>query len=275
MHGLRFVTVAATLICTLGLEQQAKAGKVLYQQCANSLGGPSNSFTGVLMAGGLFYSWAGYSINAMKPGCVPNNAIAPDLFSGSSGPGVNNFSSALAGGGLMTGQMMKLNFISNDTPIDKNASMFYNNGNMVGTKIGDAVTSAKNDPIIDITNGGSSAITLDDITAQIFNSEDPLNPSIFFVPDGEDATVTPTLSVSNETIDPGDTAEFTFQLDGSPNWSFEYTYTDQGVMYTDLLASDVPEPSAWQLAIIGLAAFAVGCVWDSRRGFSRRIRVPR
>ncbi len=255
MQGLRIITVATTLICAFGLEQQAKAGKVLYQQCVNSLGGASSSFTGVLMAGGLFYSWAGYTIDPTKMGCVPNNAIAPDLFAGSSGPGVNTFTAALATN-LMTGQMMKLNFISNDTALNTVASTFTNMGNMVGTKIGAAVSSAKNDPVIDITNEDSSPITLDDITAQIYNSEDPLNPNIFFVPDGSTVAVSPTLSLSNETIEPGDTAEFTFPLDGSPNWSFEYTYTDQGVTYTDLLASDVPEPSAWLLVIVGLAMLA-------------------
>jgi hypothetical protein len=186
-------------------------------------------------------------------GCVPNNAIAPDLFVGKSGPGVNTFTAALATN-LMTNQMMKLNFISNNTPLNIVASTLTDMGNPVGTKFGAALSSVKNDPIIDITNEDSSPITLDDITAQIYNSEDPLNPNIFFVPDGSSVGVSPTLSVLNETIDPGDTAEFTFPLDGSPNWSFEYTYTDQGVTYTDLIASDVPEPSAWLLVIACLAA---------------------
>ena len=105
-------------------------------------------------------------------------------------------------------------------------------GNDIGTKIGAALTSAKNDPVIDITNGGTSVIHLLSIIAQINNSQNPLDPDIFFVPDGDEVAVTPTLLPFNSDILPGDTAEFEFPLNGSRNWSFLYSFTFDGDVYT-------------------------------------------
>jgi hypothetical protein len=116
---------------------------------------------------------------------------------------------------------------------------------------------AAKDPIIDITNGGSSLMTVLSIVAQINNSEDPLDPSLSFLPDGTEVPVTP----SSLPIDllPGDTAEFSFSVDGSPNWSFQYSYSLSGNTFVDLLASDVavPEPNSLSLLVAGIVAFII------------------
>ena len=232
----------------------AQAGRVLYQECVTSLGNMSDSFTAVLQPGGLFYTWAGYTVKKdVSNGCKPNTPGVPDEFKGSAKNGVNSIVEPLASK-IPTGGYLLFYSTRNNKDLDLAKTTLTLNGNPIGTKIGAALTSAPGaDPIIDIFNGGSSTIVLSNLVAQIYNSEDPLNPNIFFVPDGKNAAITPILSSLNDSIPAGDTGVFSFALDGSPNWSFLYTFAYQGANFTDLIAADtVPEPSAASLLALGL-----------------------
>jgi hypothetical protein len=250
------ILIAITLLA--GLQQTAQAGMVLYQQCVTSRGNMSDGFKATLGAGGLFYSWAGYSVKEpVGAGCLPNTPGVPDMFKGKNAAGTNSITEPLAKNIAVDGHLLFYS-IRNDTALDEDPAKTTLTlmGGAIGTKIGAALTSAKNDPVIDIFNGGSSTITLLSMVAQLNNSMDPLNPDIFFVPDGSPIFITPTLLPSNMNILPGETAEFEFPLNGSPNWSFMYSYDYLGDTYTDLLASDVPEPSTWLLLGFGLACLA-------------------
>jgi len=262
MNCSRVIAIAAAFVtCLFGVQQTAQAGMVLYQQCVTSRGDMSDGFKAALIAGGLFYSWSGYSVKEPIQdgvGCKPNTPAMPDLFKGKNANGTNTIQEALAKIVPLDGHMLFYS-VRNDKPLDLDPmkTTLTLKGNDIGTKIGAALTSAKNDPVIDITNGGTSLIHLLSIVAQINNSQDPLDPDIFFVPDGNVVAVIPTLLPSNSDILPGDTAEFTFPLDGSRNWSFLYSFTYDGDVYTDLLASTVPEANSLSLLLAGIVVLLI------------------
>jgi len=84
------------------------------------------------------------------------------------------------------------------------------------------------------------------------------------------SVMVPTLDASNDTILPGDTAIFSFDIGNAVNWSFEYTYSINGDTFTDLLATDVPEPNSF-----GLFAVALGASLLVRRRIEFRSHKPR
>ena len=260
MSYSRVIAIATAFVaCMFGAGQTAQAGPVLYQQCVTSRGDMSDGFKAALETGGLFYSWSGYTVKEpVDNGCKPNTPAVPDLFKGKSANGTNTIQEALAKVIPVDGHMLFYS-IRNDKALDLDPAKttLTLKGNDIGTKVGAALTSAKGDPVIDITNGGNSVIHLLSIIAQINNSQNPLDPDIFFVPDGDEVAVTPTLLPFNSDILPGETAEFEFPLNGSRNWSFVYSFTFDGDVYTDLLASTVPEPNSLGLLLAGVAALLV------------------
>jgi hypothetical protein len=145
---------------------------------------------------------------------------------------------------------------------DPMKTTFTKGGNNIGTKFSDAKTRAAGDPEIFITNGGSSVMLLTAINAQINNSADPLNRNIFFNPDGT-AVSLPPLDSTNYMILPGATEMFSFDIGNAVNWSFEYTYSIGSDTFTDLLATDVPEPGSGTLLTGALGALLL--IWRRRQ----------
>ena len=260
MNRPRVIVIATGfLACIVALEQPAHAGKIYYSTCFTALGDKADAFKASLVTDGLFYVWGGYSVKepvAEGQPCERTNPMKgalPDLFRASNAKGQNSISEALAKNVPINGHML-FNSLRNNKALDPDQmkTTFTLKGNDIGTKFGTARTMAAGDPIIDITNGGSSLMTLLSIVAQINNSEDPLDPSLSFLPDGPEVSVTPSSLPIN--LLPGDTAEFSFPVDGSPNWSFQYSYSLSGDIFTDLLASDVavPEPHSRSLLVAGI-----------------------
>jgi PEP-CTERM motif len=259
---------ATVLIWLVGLIQPAQAGKMLYQQCFTARGDTADGFKASLLAGGLFYNWAGSLVNELvlgKFGTCEATKTAPPLFKGSSNAGVNSIAIATFDNGangrpatVPINQHMLFSSIRNNTAVDEDPmkTTFTKGGSNIGTKFPPASTKALGDPEIIITNSGTSVMTLAAINAQINNSEDPLDPDIFFEPDGTSVTL-PTLDSSNDTILPGNTEMFSFDIGNAVNWSFEYTYSINGDTFTDLLATDVPEPNGFGLLAAALGALVL------------------
>ena len=255
---------AAALAWLCGLSDPAEAGKMLYQQCFTARGDTADGFKASLQAGGLFYNWSAVRVNETVLGrfgqCEPSTVNPNPLFKGSNNAGQNSIAIAAFNNGATVpiNQHMLFSSIRNNTPLDSDPmkTTFTKAGNDIGTKFGDAKTKAAGDPQIIVTNSDSSVMTLTAINAQINNSEDPLDPDIFFDPDGTPVTL-PALDSSNDTILPGDTEIFTFDIGDAVNWSFEYTYSIGGDTFTDLLATDVPEPNSIALVTAALAALAL------------------
>jgi hypothetical protein len=257
-------TIAAVLVCVCGLPQPAGAGKMLYQQCFTALGDTADGFKASLQAGGRFYNWNGTRVNETVLGrfgqCVPSTVFPTPLFKSSNNAG-QNFISIGAFDNNATVPInlhMLFNSIRNNTALDEDQmkTTLTKGGNNIGTKFGDASTRAAGDPDLFITNSGSSVMLLTAINAQINNSEDPLNPDIFFDPDGTPVSL-PSLDSTNNMIFPGQTGVFSFDVGNAVNWSFEYTYSIGGDTFTDVLATDVmPEPGSFALVATGLFALA-------------------
>ncbi len=270
--GARLIAVALFTM-TFALPQSAFAGRVLYEQCFTSRGNATNGIKAALQAGGLFYSWSGYRVNETVVNrfnrCDPVLGVAP-IFQGTNPQGQNASAVNPFANNVMiplNGHLL-FNSIRNNTALDEDATKttLTMNGNDSGTKIGTANTRAQGDPQILITNEGTTSILLLEIIAQVGNSQDPLDPGIFFVPDGMQVTVLPTLQPPNNVIAPGDTALFTFPLGNANNWSFQYSYSSGDDTFMELLASSVPEVSSCFLLAISLASLAVFGRKKSRRG---------
>ncbi len=284
-HSRTIVIATVLLMHILGLQQPAEAGKILYQQCFTALGDTADGFKAALAKDGLFFAWGGYSvIEPVKEGepCPPTGmkGAPPDLFRAENAKGTNAITAALKKNVPINVHML-FSSIRNNTALDPDPmkTTFTLKSNDIRTKFGKAATRARGDPIIDITNGGSSVMTLLSIVAQIHNSQDPLDLDSFFVPDGVPVAVTPSLLPIN--LLPGDTAEFMFSLDDSPNWSFQYTYASEGDTFVDLLASDVavPVPNSFGLFIAGIVVIMIlrrHASWIGGQGRARpATRAPR
>src|SRR5262245_53101999 len=257
------------LVSSLGFAPPAHAGKVLYQQCLKTIGNPADGFVATLQDTGLFYSWSGYP--AFVEGTCKNVIGAEALFSGAKAAGQNaiteGFAKALPLNGFMNFDSIRNN-VALDTNEDK--TTFTNNGKKTPTKIGNALTKEKGDTVVEITNGGASDIVVLSVEARESNTEDPLDPTSHFIPDGILVAVISTPDAGlGEPLAPGETIEFLFPLlPGATNWSFEYTYSSAGDLYTDLLATNVitnvPEPAAFALVGVGLVVLLI--VRRSRQG---------
>jgi len=251
----------AVLMAGLGFAPPALAGKVLYQQCLKTIGNPADGFIATLQDKGLFYSWSGYPAFDQRGKCA-NLVNATAFFSGEKAAGQNAISEAFSRQLPLNG-FMNFDSIRNNVALDSNEdkTTFTNAGNKTPTKIGGAQTTEKGDPIVGFTNGGSSSIVVLSVEARENNTQDPLDPTIHFIPDGTLVSVMPTLDPDvGEPLVPGETIEFQFPLLlGANNWSFEYTYSFAGDLYTELIATDVvtsvPEPATFALLAAGLVAF--------------------
>jgi hypothetical protein len=260
--------IAAVLACLCGFSsfsQPAEAGKMLYQQCFTARGDTADGFKASLQAGGLFYTWSGTRVNETVLGrlgqCVPSTVFPTPLFKDSNNAGQNSISiGAFDNNATVPINLhMLFNSIRNNTALDEDPmkTTFTKGGNNIGTKFGDASTRAAGDPEIFITNSDSSVMLLTAINAQINNSEDPLDPDIFFDPDGT-AVSLPPLNSANNMILPGQTEIFSFDIGNAVNWSFEYTYSIGGDTFTDVLATDVvPEPGSLVLLCTAFVGFGV------------------
>ncbi len=250
------------LVSSLGFAPPAHAGKVLYQQCLKTIGNPADGFIATLQDKGLFYSWSGYP--AFVDGTCKNVIGAEALFSGAKATGQNAITEGFAKQLPLNG-FMNFDSIRNNVALDTNEdkTTFTNSGNKTPTKIGNALTKEKGDPIVEITNGGTSDIVVLSVEARVNNTEDPLDPTIHFIPNGILVAVIPTLDPDlGKPLVPGETIEFLFPLLlGATNWSFEYTYSSAGDLYTDLLATNVvtsvPEPATFALVGIGLVVLLI------------------
>jgi hypothetical protein len=261
---------AAVFVWACGLPHPALAGKMLYQQCFTARGDTVDGFKASLVAGGLFYNWSGTRANEIVLGrfgqCEPSTVLPTPLFKGSNNAGQNSISIGAFDNNATVPINMHMAFssIRNNTAVDPDPmkTTFTKAGANIGTKFGDAKTRAAGDPEIFITNGGSSVMLLTAINAQINNSEDPLNPDIFFNPDGS-AVSLPPLNSTNDMILPGATEIFSFDIGNAVNWSFEYTFSIGGDTFTDLLATDVPEPGSGALLTGALGALML--IWRRRK----------
>jgi hypothetical protein len=263
---------AVAILWLCGTPDPAEAGKMLYQQCFTARGDTADGFKASLQAGGLFYNWSGTRANEIVLGrfgqCEPSTVLPTPLFKGSNNAGQN----AIAIGAFDNNATVPINLhmvfssIRNNTALDDDQmkTTFTKGGNNIGTKFGDAKTRAAGDPEIFITNGTTSVMLLSAINAQINNSQDPLDPDIFFEPDGT-AVSLPALDSTNDTILPGETEIFSFDIGNAVNWSFEYTYSIGTDTFTDLLATDVPEPASGLLLVMAILGL----------GLLRRGRSPR
>jgi hypothetical protein len=265
---------AVSILWLCGALEPAEAGKMLYQTCFTARGDTADGFKASLLAGGLFYNWNGVRANEIVLGrfgqCEKSTAMPTPLFTGSNNAGQNSIAIGAFDNGATVpiNQHMVLSSIRNNTALDDDQmkTTFTKGGNNIGTKFGDGKPRAAGDPEIFITNGNASVMLLTAINAQINNSQDPLNPDIFFEPDGT-AVSLPALDSTNDTILPGETEIFSFDIGNAVNWSFEYTYSIGADTFTDLLATDVPEPASGLLLVMGILGLGV-----LRRGHPPRSR---
>ncbi len=278
MERIRFVLAAAALLAALALPPgPAEAGKILFAECFTARGDTADGVKAALANGGSFYTWGGFSVAGTvvegKP-CTPINLKAgADLFRGENKNGTNSIKEDLKKNVVLDGLMNFRSIRDPQSSLDKDAmkTTFTLKGNDIATKIGPTQTVWKfGDPVIAITNLGDSSMILQSVTAQIFNSEDPLDPDLTFDPDGKFATVTPSLSGSLDIL-PGETEEFSFSLDGSPNWAFQYSYLFEGQLFTEMIASDVVVPAPGSLGVV-LAGIGALVAASARRRDMRRWR---
>ena len=272
--------IASLVICALGVSglfRPAAAGKTLYQQCVNARGDTTDGFKASLQAGGLFYNWNGVRANQAVLGrfgqCEPSTMFPDKLFQGANPAGqisisIATFAKDSNGNNQMVPRDTQMVFssIRNNTALDVDpmVTTFTKAGNNIGTKISTAKTRAAGDPEILITNDGGSAMLLTAINAQINDTEDPLDPNIFFEPDGTPVTL-PALDPTNNTILPDDTEAFSFGIGNAANWSFEYTYVSGGDTFTDVLATDVAEPGSLVLFLGAVAGFGAVLLRERKR----------
>jgi hypothetical protein len=271
--------VAALLIVLFGAAAPAEAGKMLYQDCFTSRGNATDGVKATLQAGGLFYNWAGYLVNETVASnfkvCNPTTQIFKD----SNANGQNSFTIPTFANNVkvpLNGHMI-LKSIRNNTALDLDQmkTTLTIGQQPSGTKIGeDPKPRAVGDPEIYLTNDDTSVITLVSMVAQIDNSQDPLDPDLFFfVPDGASVPVSPTLNSMNNTLALNASAIFSFPIGNAQNWSFQLTYMFDGDTYNVLLATDVAEPGSALLLTAALAAWPL--VGSSRRSRSMARRAHR
>lgn len=273
MRGLVFrAGMAAFLTCVSGLCQPSYAGEVRYRACFQNQGAVNaTEFDATIKDSlGLFFEFSGTLARPVGTSCsaalMPNGLPFPvgNLFMGSSQNGTFKFAEPFAAGtsvgpvGGAAPTEMLLNTLATSNTFDRNDAMttfFDANGNQVKTVLPALSPTVIGDPVVDLANDvdNTSSVTLTNIVAQVNNSEDPLDMSADFVPDGTPVTVTPSLSPLTDVIVPGSDEAFSFSLPtDARNWSFQYTYSFDGVTFTDLVATDVPEPTSLALLGVGL-----------------------
>jgi hypothetical protein len=278
---IRFAAAAVALtLLILGFSEPSYAGTFLYQTCAlnTSIANNANAFTASLENNGLFLEWTGTTAKLMpvngKNVCVPAVQM-PDLFKNSVIGGVNKITEPFAGNKMLApGDRMLFSSIrdTNKNGINKSASTLLTGGvggTPVRTAFGNATPMPKGDPVVDVTNDGSSSMTLDFVLAFINNSEDPLDLNTTFAPDGRLVAVMPlSPDCSNgDVIMSGVTCEFSFVLPPNvTNWAFVAVTDNSDGTFTDLVATDVPEPASAILLALALIPLLISWRKIARQG---------
>ena len=248
--------VAMVATCLIAASQPSY-GNTLYVTAVKDAGAVNaDGFKATLQNNGNFFEWSGTT--AMSNGMgkiVPTAKGAPNQFMDTSKNGVNTFTTKLAKG-MAPGDYMLFSSVRNNQSLDATMTTLLAGANTVGTVFGNATKSKAGDPEVDVINTSGSTMVLLSVTALLNNSQDPLNLSTVFVPDGTPTSVSPTFT-PGETLPNGITLPFTFSDAGAYNWSFELTYTIGSDLYDEIVAQNVPEPGSIVLLATGIGGFGL------------------
>jgi hypothetical protein len=271
---LRLLTCVALLAASGSFH--AVAGTFLYRTCARNDGAAAaTGFTAALPQGGLFSGVTG-SFAVLQPGnCfVPRygNVIANQGFlkpmPSFSVPFLPNVT-------INPGSLMVLSTIrnGNNTSLNLKGSFFTDAiGAPLTTAFGNATIFARGDPEVDVTNVGSSLLTITGFEALVNNSEDPLDLTVNFVPDGSPVTVDNSGGLD---LASNQTAMFTFALpDNTINWAFQVSYNSSEGSFSQLVATDVPEESSLILMATAIGILAVYVRVNRRLRWKIRLSRP-
>jgi hypothetical protein len=262
------VNVAVIATCLIAAAQPSYANTLYVTAVKNAGAVNADGLKATLQNNGLFFEWSATSAMLNNQGkVVPTNPkAAPNQFMNTSKKGVSTFTEKLKNA-LTPANYILFYSVRNNQSLDttNNASTLLSGANNVGTRFGNAAKSKAGDPEVDVTNTTGSTMVLTSVTALLNNSQDPLNLSTVFVPDGTPVPVVPTFT-PGETLPDGQALAFTFSDAGASNWSFEITYTVGSDVYDEIVAQDVtPEPGSIVLLATGVGAFGLLCASRRKR----------
>jgi len=261
--ALRTILVLMALsVCLFDFSRDSYAGTLWQLEVTALNDGVGNAarFAGQMQDNSLFFSWTGSTVPVTA-------ATYGNLFMDSAGLGTHLFANDFAGALVVAPRArMRLNAIV-DGKLSQNTTettLETATGTRVLTKLGGLSYKMKGDPDWEITNDGNSEAVITSFVAQINDSQNPLNISVAFMPDGTSVPVSVLIPPGGVHLLPGESIDVSFANGG--NTSLLTTYTAGGDIFTDLVAAPAPVPEPTSVLLVGSCLTVLtGVAWRQLR----------